>query len=63
MKCWIELQIRSQNAGKLDIELFENTPKTSQNFYHLCKGDKQGQNGPLTLAGSIFHKIVKDFII
>jgi cyclophilin family peptidyl-prolyl cis-trans isomerase len=40
------------------------TPKTANNFYHLCKGDKESKNGKhLHYKGSIFHRVIKNFMI
>lgn len=47
---------KQQNLGKIIIQLFnKDVPKTSLNFYQLCK-DKKYNN-------VLFHRIIKDFMI
>eukprot|EP00741_Cyanophora_paradoxa_P025710 tig00000388_g24811.t1 len=40
------------------------TPKTAENFYRLCVGDKgRGKSGkPLHFKGSGFHRIIQEFM-
>lgn len=53
-------------GGKLEIKLFDDVcPKTCQNFYHLCVGDKglsKATKKPLHLLGSAFFRLVPGFI-
>jgi cyclophilin family peptidyl-prolyl cis-trans isomerase len=37
---FLSISIDDKTVGKLEIELFANTPKTSQNFESLCTGEK-----------------------
>jgi len=48
----------------LIIDLFAETPKTSENFRALCTGEKGiGISGkPLHYKGSAFHRIINDFM-
>ena len=42
-KVWFEISIDGEVAGKLDIELWDNQPKTAENFRAHCHGvDKEG---------------------
>lgn len=48
------------------MELFKNiAPKTADNFRALCTGEKgDGMQGkPLHFKNSIFHRLIKDFMI
>jgi peptidyl-prolyl cis-trans isomerase B (cyclophilin B) len=58
-----DIEIGDKPVGQLKIRLFhEVAPKTVKNFYLLSKGTMvKGQKR--TYAGSIFHRIIKDFMI
>ena len=64
-KVWMDIQI-GQQRGRVVIELFAHiVPKTAENFRALCTGEKgEGESGqPLHYKGTIFHRVIKDFII
>lgn len=52
------------DIGKITMELFKNTPKTSENFRALCTGEKgmgtKGKN--LHFKGSKFHRVIPGFM-
>ena len=51
---------------RIEIELFsKKVPKTAENFRALCTGEKgEGKKGkPLHFKGSIFHKVIKGFMM
>ncbi len=60
-KCYLDIKIGDKESKRIEIELFKDkVPKTSENFRCLCTGEK-GNN--LTYKNSIFHRVIKDFII
>ena len=61
---YFDITVNGQEAGRMEFELFANTPKTSENFRALCTGEKGlGQKGkPLHYKGSGFHRIIPKFM-
>jgi peptidyl-prolyl isomerase D len=59
MKTFFEISINGKAQGRITFELFDDVPKTCQNFLSLCKGDYEG----LHFKGSRFHRIIKDFMV
>lgn len=65
-RVFFDISIGGDKVGRIVFELFyEKVPKTAENFRSLCVGDKGiGRKGkPLHFKGSIFHRIIKDFMI
>ena len=65
-KVFFDITIGGQNAGRVTIELYaDKCPKTAENFRALCTGEKGvGKSGkPLHYKGSIFHRIIPNFMI
>ncbi|KAJ5220408.1 Peptidyl-prolyl cis-trans isomerase D [Penicillium chermesinum] len=63
---FFDIQIGNQKAGRVVFELFNDVvPKTADNFRALCTGEKgEGTQGkPLSYKGSIFHRVIKQFMI
>ncbi|XP_057330366.1 peptidyl-prolyl cis-trans isomerase D [Microplitis mediator] len=63
---FLDIAIDNEKIGRIIIELFKDvTPRTAENFRQLCTGEKGiGINGKkLCYKGSIFHKIVPQFMI
>ena len=50
---------------RLEFLLYDEvTPKTCDNFYHLCVGDKTDKNGKkLAYKNSIFHRVIPQFMM
>ncbi|XP_045203479.2 peptidyl-prolyl cis-trans isomerase D-like [Mercenaria mercenaria] len=65
-RVYFDVEIGGEPAGRILFELFKDAvPKTVENFRALCTGEKgMGNSGkPLHYKGSIFHRIIKDFMI
>ena len=58
-KVFFDITIGGQGAGRVTIDLFANTPKTSENFRQLCTGEK-GKS--LAFKGCSFHRIIEGFM-
>merc|ERR1712083_1013392 len=63
-KVFFDITIGGAAAGRIEIDLAAETPKTSENFRALCTGEKgKGKSGkPLHFKGSKFHRVIPDFM-
>ena len=62
---FFDITIGGAAAGRITIQLFDNTPRTSENFRQLCTGEsgKTSRNGkPLHFKGCKFHRVIPDFM-
>ena len=63
-KVYFDIAIGKQSAGRIVMNLYKDTPKTSENFRALCTGEKGiGNSGkPLHFKGCPFHRIIPGFM-
>ena len=61
------MEIAEMPVGRIILELFTDVcPKTCENFRSLCTGEKglgKTTKKALHYKGTIFHRVVKDFMI
>ena len=53
------------DAGRIEIDLFCDTPKTSENFRCLCTGERglaQKSGKPLHFKDTTFHRVIPGFM-
>jgi len=66
-KVFFDIEIDGQKAGRISLVLrADKAPKTAENFRQLCTGEneKKASTGvPLHYKGSIFHRIIPDFML
>jgi peptidylprolyl isomerase len=63
---FMDIAIGNKEPKRIEFELYSNfVPKTAENFRALCTGEKgTGTLGiPLTYKGTIFHRLIKDFML
>lgn len=65
-RVFFDIEIGGEKAGRIVIGLFGKVvPKTAENFRALCTGEAGStpEGTPLHFKGSIFHRIIPDFMI
>lgn len=65
-RVFLDIEMGGESIGRIVFELFANVcPLTAENFRALCTGEKgMGKMGkPLHYKGSIFHRVIKDFML
>jgi peptidylprolyl isomerase len=61
---YFDVEIGGQKTGRIEMDLFKETPKTSENFRALCTGEKgKTRSGKaLHFKGCAFHRIIPGFM-
>ena len=66
---FFDVNIGGREAGRITMELYADTPRTSENFRALCTGEKGETEGSyfekpkkLHYKGSPFHRIIPGFM-
>ncbi|MCI4391546.1 hypothetical protein PGIGA_G00135810 [Pangasianodon gigas] len=66
-QCYFDVEINREPVGRIVFQLFSDIcPKTSKNFLCLCTGEKgtgKTTGKKLCYKGSVFHRVVKNFMI
>ncbi|TRY70596.1 hypothetical protein TCAL_11543 [Tigriopus californicus] len=66
-RCFLDITIGPVRTGRIVCQLFHDiVPQTTRNFQSLCSGEAglSGKSGrPLHYRGSIFHRVIKGFML
>ena len=64
-RVFFDISIDGKNEGRIEFQLSDKTPITSENFRALCTGEKGASKSgfPLTYKGSGFHRVIPQFML
>ncbi|ORZ23907.1 cyclophilin-like domain-containing protein [Lobosporangium transversale] len=66
-RVFFDIDIDGHRIGRIVMELFaDEVPRTAENFRALCTGEKgvsKTSSVPLHYRGSIFHRVIKGFMV
>lgn len=64
MRTFFDISVGGEAAGRIYFKLYDDVPKTAENFRALCTGEKgnTADGLPLSYKNSTFHRIIKGFM-
>ena len=61
---YFDVAIAGRQAGRIEITLRADiVPRTCENFRALCTGEKSTPQKSLWFQGSVFHRVIPEFMI
>ena len=61
---FFDISIGGVPSGRIKMELFDDVcPKTVENFRQFCTGEYKKSDLPVGYKDSVFHRVIKDFMI
>ena len=62
--CFFDISVGSTPVGRIKMELYKTlTPRTVENFRQFCCGEYRPSRFPLGYKGTLFHRVIKGFMI